>query len=108
MPSENRKNSNPYGNFRDTFGLFDPQTGLRYKDVISCHLRPMWLTSEIHDQKIITDEQGAAYILHCDPLVRKELGMEGDALVMISYQRRTTGNYAMARLYRTPDCNLKN
>jgi hypothetical protein len=78
--------------FRDTFGI-------DYADVI---------TSTLSVETILTDDfdrghirwKNKDYILHCDSTVRKTLGLFGEAKVIISFQERTTGFYALARLYR--------
>lgn len=78
--------------FRDTFGI-------QYEDILSASLDISTILSEDFDRGHIRFKN-KDYILHCDPTVRKTLGMYGEAKCIISYQERTTGYYALARLYR--------
>lgn len=78
--------------FRDTFGI-------NYTDVISASIDTAILLSEDFDRGHLRF-RNKDYILHCDPDVRRTLGLYGEAKVIISYQERTTGYYALARLYR--------
>lgn len=78
--------------FRDTFGI-------EYNDVLHASINVATILAEDYDRKHIRF-RNKDYILHCDPDVRKTLGMYGEAKVIISYQERTTGYYALARLYR--------
>lgn len=78
--------------FRDTFGI-------NYADIITASLDTRLILSDDFDRRHI-HYKGKDYILHCDPSVRKTLGLTGEALCLISYQERKTGFYALARLKR--------
>ena len=80
--------------FRDTFGI----TG--HNDIISASLDKRTLYSGDFDNRYI-NFKNKDYILHCDAAVKQTLGLYGSAECLISYQERTTGFYAMARLYRS-------
>lgn len=78
--------------FRDTFGI-------EYEDVLSASLSTEYILAEDFDRGHIR-WKNKDYILHCDPTVRKTLGLFGEAKCIVSFQERKTGYYALARLYR--------
>lgn len=78
--------------FRDTFGI-------NYPDIISASLDKITILAEDFDHGNIM-WKNKHYILHCDPAVRKTLGLCGEAVCMVSFQQRKNGFFALARLYR--------
>lgn len=80
--------------FRQTFGI----TG--HSDIIKASLDVRTLYDVDFDKRHI-NYKGRDYILHCDNHVRQTLKNEGSAYCIVSYQERTTGFYALARLHRT-------
>jgi hypothetical protein len=95
---EEKKTMENFIAFRPTFGIIDHETGKRYKDIILSFLHPHYITCQDFDNGFIW-HNGQQYRLHCDKRVRIELGMEGYCKVLISFQIRTTGAYAIARVY---------
>ena len=85
--------SNP---IRFSFSLKDKE-GKQYPDILTGFLLPQYLTSHDYDIGTLTNN-GQTFSLHCTHDVRKELGLYGYASCLISYQVRTNGCYAIARL----------
>lgn len=105
-------------NMRDTFGIIDPTTLDIYEDIIDYHLGTRLFTQASHKDKYIL-EKGIFYILHMDSKLRRRLhelsyptqlnlatlGMETQK-VIISFQHRTTGYIALARIYQENKSNI--
>lgn len=87
---------------RNTMGLYDPATGKRYEDIISAHLQLRTLSfDEWYLDRTVREsrDRQKLFLLLIDFALQKELTMKGSATVMISFQIRTTGCFAVARLY---------
>lgn len=85
---------------RDTFGIIDPETGKQYKDVLSAFIKlEVIASSKLQFNSTITDSRQNVYLLRMDSKTRKELKEAKVIQVIVSYQKRTDGNYAMARIY---------
>lgn len=86
---------------RDTFGVKDSDGNL-YPDIISYHLETLLVAKPFLVWTKIYDSKGREYKLHRDSRLRQELGkLHGKERlkVIVSFQQRTTGNFAFARLY---------
>lgn len=81
--------------FRQTFGV------IGHNDIIKAVLDVRTIY-DIDLNNRYLNFKGRDYILHCDNHVRQTLKNEGSAYCIVSYQERTTGLYAMARLHRSP------
>jgi len=79
--------------FRDTFSS-------KHEDVITAYLDALTILEEDYKRRFIK-HKNCDYILHCDNSVRNTLKLAGEAYCLVSFQKRKTGFYAMARLYRT-------
>lgn len=86
---------------RDTFGIIDPATGKQYDDIIFAFIhRDVISDSKLQFNSVLSDLKGETYSIQMDSKTRKKLKEEGLIEVIVSYQKRTTGNYAMVRIYR--------
>jgi len=99
-------------NMRDTFGIIDPFTLDIYKDILDYHLGTRLFTQVSCKDRYIL-EKGIFYILHMDSKLRRKLhelsyptqlslatlGIEAQK-VIISFQHRTKGFIALARIYQ--------
>ncbi len=88
---------------RNAMGLFYPGTKKRYEDIISAHLQLRTLHfEEWYFDKAIREsrDRQKLYTLLIDFNLQKELVKEGRAAVMVSFQVRTTGCFAVARLWK--------
>ena len=79
--------------FRDTFSS-------SHSDVISAVLDSRTIYEDDYKRRFIK-YKNCDYILQCDATVRQTVKLTGEAYCLISYQQRTTGFYAMARLHRS-------
>lgn len=80
--------------YRQTFGI----TG--HTDIVKASLDVRTIYDTDYSNRLL-NYKGKDYILHCDNHVRQTLKNEGSAYCLVSYQERTTGFYALARLYRS-------
>lgn len=95
-PSDSVKNP------RNTMGLYNKETGKRYEDIISAHLQLRTLSfDEWYLDRVVREsrDRQKLFMLLIDFALQKELIQKGSATVMISFQIRTTGCFAVARLY---------
>ena len=99
--------------FRETFGIVDPKTKQKYKDVLKSFLILRRITrQDLASSTVFPSPHSAnSYILHADAKVRRIINREGDCPCIVSFQTRRVGNksvqnIAFARLYeieRTKD-----
>jgi hypothetical protein len=80
--------------YRQTFGIAG------HSDVVKASLDVRTIYDIDYNNRLL-HYKGKDYILHCDNHVRQTLNNEGSAYCLVSYQERTTGFYAFARLYRS-------
>ena len=99
--------------FRETFGIIDPSTKQKYKDVLRSFLILRRITrQDLASSTVFPNPHSAnSYLLHADAKVRRIINREGDCPCIVSFQTRRVGNksvqnIAFARLYemeRTKD-----
>lgn len=86
---------------RDTFGIVDSKTGKLYSDILDYWIEVHFIT----DIKILPNSTinshipQAPFLLHCDNKLKRELREKVVAKVIVSFQKRTTGNFAFARKF---------
>lgn len=92
---------------RNTFGILDPSTGKKYEDIIGSHLQLRRLSLEewlevgyIAESK----DRQKLYKILLDFATQRELLQKNLIEVLVSFQVRTDGCYAVARLF---DVNKK-
>ena len=92
--------------FRETFGIIDPSTKQKYKDVLRSFLILRRITrQDLASSTVFPNPHSAnSYILHADAKVRRIINREGDCPCIVSFQTRRVGNksvqnIAFARLY---------
>ena len=86
---------------RDTFGIVDPATGKQYADIIKAFLELRTFCKECLSYGHITSQTGTEYKLFMDSALRRKLhclAMEDRISVVVSFQQRTNGLFAMARI----------
>lgn len=93
--------SNPirpeYG-FRETFGIIDPLTKEVYKDIKSSFLLTRVITIEdLYNSSI--KEASQDFLLHVDDKLWFRILRNKQENCIVSYQIRTNGNFALARLF---------
>lgn len=89
---------------RDTFGIKDPKTGKKYKDISVSFLQLRKLSLRDFETGILFEnptsiDSDRVFILHCDSVLRKKLQEEKEVPCMISFQRRIDGDFAIARIF---------
>ena len=99
--------------FRETFGIIDPSTKQKYKDVLRSFLILRRITRQDLASTFVYPNPHSAnsYQLHADSKVRRIINQKGDCPCIVSFQTRRVGNkniqnIAFARLYeieRTKD-----
>ena len=99
--------------FRETFGIVDPKTKQKYKDVLKSFLILRRITRQDLASTFVYPNPHSAnsYQLHADSKVRRIINQKGDCPCIVSFQTRRVGNksvqnIAFARLYeieRTKD-----
>ena len=99
--------------FRETFGITDPKTKQKYKDVLRSFLILRRITrQDLASSTVFPNPHSAnSYTLHADAKVRRIINRDGDCPCIVSFQTRRVGNrsvqnIAFARLYeieRTKD-----
>ena len=85
---------------RETFGVVDGKTGKLYPDLLSYALEKGIVTDSILQPNSVMYRKGICYTTHIDSKLKRVLKEQGLASVIISFQKRTTGNIALARLYK--------
>lgn len=83
---------------RDTFGDKDKQ-GNRYPDVKTIEYYPCYVSLKTLETGLIS-YKSETYIIHADSKTRNRIRLE-DTYCMISFQRRTNGLFAFARLFNS-------
>lgn len=87
---------------RNTFGLYDPSTKQKYADILGSHLqlRRLLLEEWLENGYILEHkDRHKRYKILLDFATQRQLLRDGIIDVLISFQRRTTGNYAVCRLW---------
>ena len=87
---------------RNTMGLYIPGTKEKYPDIVSAHLQLRTLSfDEWYLNRTIREsrDRQKLFMLLIDFNLQRELTQKGSATVMVSFQIRTTGCFAVARLY---------
>jgi hypothetical protein len=88
---------------RDTFGIIDAD-GKRYKDIKRAYLHARIVTLEEVLSSSITKSPSAKdqieYKIQLDSKCYREIKSNGLAKCLISFQQRTTGNFALIRLFK--------
>lgn len=95
---------------RNTFGLIDPLTKKRYEDILSAHLQLLYLSFETWNEcgsLAESRDRNKDYAILIDHATLKELIQKGTIPCIVSFQRRTTGNYAVVRLFKTSATSQK-
>ena len=92
--------------FRETFGIIDPKTKQKYKDVLRSFLILRRITrQDLASSTVFPNPHSAnSYTLHADAKVRRIINRDGDCPCIVSFQTRRVGNksvqnIAFARLY---------
>lgn len=86
-------------NFRETFGILDPNTSKMYEDIIGASLQNRMMRID-HLEKGYLILGSSQYLIHVDKETLREILYSNEAYCVVSFQRRTTGNYAMVRKYK--------
>jgi hypothetical protein len=92
---------------RNTFGILDPQTKQRYTDIISSHLQLRRLSFDdwfIVGRIAESRDRNKEYKLLIDHNLKKKLCQDLIVDVLVSFQVRNDGYYAVARIF---DVNKK-
>ena len=102
---------------RQTFGIIDPSTKQKYKDILNSFLIAKRVTVEDLRNKYIiptskNKENEIFYTLHADSKVRRIIRKEGECPCIISFQTRRVGNQAVqniafARVFEEARINRK-
>ena len=92
--------------FRETFGIIDPSTKQKYKDILRSFLILRRITRQDLASTFVYPNPHSAnsYQLHADSKVRRIINQKGDCPCIVSFQTRRVGNksvqnIAFARLY---------
>lgn len=101
-------NSNPHShrrfpaNFRETFGITN-KNGTKYKDIISSFLFLSYVSALELKKGFLRNplnRNDNPYVMHTDYKTFMTINRnEQDTKCIISFQKRTTGNFAMVRLF---------
>jgi len=87
-------------NFRETFGILK-RNGEKYKDIIGAFMVARIVSvNDLHSGFLRPSPNEPIYAIHTDWETFKEIMDNNEAQCVISFQRRTTGNFAMTRLYK--------
>lgn len=87
---------------RNTFGIIDKETGQKYPDILVSHLELRSISfAEWFLDKYIAEsaDRKKSYRLLLDHKTAKELVQHGSIDAIVSFQLRTDGGYAVARLF---------
>lgn len=94
-------------NFRETFGILK-RNGEKYKDIIGAYISQRIVNiNDLHAGFLRPVKNEAIYTIHTDSETFHKINEENEALCVISFQRRTYGNFAMVRLYKPELASLK-
>lgn len=93
-------------NLRETFGVIDKATGQKYPDILSCFLQEAYFTyAHLYADWLLPKNGNLYYSLQMDSKLKQKLktlrGGE-EQKVIVSFQRRTTGAIALARIFAAP------
>lgn len=93
--------SNSNSKIRETFGIIDPLTKQKYKDIKRSFLELRRITKEdlLNREILEPSTRKAPYLLHTDLKVNRIIFNEGYCDCIVSYQERTTGRIALARIF---------
>lgn len=94
---------------RDTFGIKEQKTGKPYHDILTAFLQLRYITDKDLDNGFIFENPAKEevtntndlFFLHCDGKLRRLLQQKQEVQCIISFQIRTTGNFAIARIFTT-------
>jgi len=92
---------------RQTFGIVDQKTKKLFSDILDYSL----VTAFYSDVKLlknschVDERDGTVYLIHIDSRLRNELINKGLTKVIVSLQKRTTGNFAEARIFKEKEQN---
>lgn len=98
-------NSNNSTKLRETFGIIDGKTGKIYPDILNYHLEIMYITdikllpNSVISTKAINGTE-VFYPIQIDSKLKRLLKDKGIAKVIVSFQIRTNGKIALARIYQ--------
>lgn len=91
--------------FRETFGIVDPKTKQKYKDVLKSFLilrRNNW--QDLASSTVFPNPHSAnSYQLHADAKVRRIINREGDCPCIVSFQTRRVGKIKLFRILHLQD-----
>jgi len=93
---------------RETFGIIDPSTKKPYKDILKSFLLQLRITKENRLCKYVYLTENDPYLLHCDTKTKKIIKEKGFCDCIVSFQVRTTGRIALARVFTTKAKTLNN
>lgn len=100
-PQNTPQNTPLVRGFRDTFGIANSRTGKLYSDILDYLL----VTTHFSDIKLLPSStyctSDTEYLIHMDSKLKRALKLSGIVKVICSLQKRTTGNYCIARIYHT-------
>ena len=86
---------------RETFGIIDPLTKKEYPDILKSFLLQLRITKENRLCKYIYLTENDPFLLHCDTKTKKIIKEKGFCDCIVSFQVRTTGKIALARVFTT-------
>lgn len=91
------------------FGIINPKTGKMKREIIHCFLHSCYLTIDNLTSGIITspNEKEEPYFLSMDKRLMTLLARDKRVPALISFQKRTDGNFAVARLFETNRIKIK-
>lgn len=79
------------------------RNGIIYPDIIKAFLDSIIITVSDFDKGFIYPSDNLPYRLFCSKEVKQAIGIDGYCLCKVSFQRRTTGLFAVAVKKRTPE-----
>lgn len=95
-------NSTNSTKLRETFGIIDGKTGKTYPDILNYHLEVMMITDiKLLQNSVLTNSMDKqTYPIQIDSKLKRLLRDKGIAKVIVSFQIRTNGKLALARIYQ--------
>lgn len=91
---------------RETFGIIDGKTGKIYPDILNYRLEIQTITDiKLLPNSILTAFDGESYPIQIDSKLKRLLKEKGIAKVIVSFQIRTNGRIALARIYQNTKQN---
>jgi len=84
---------------RETFGVVNPLTSKQYTDIILASIEARLITEIKLLPNSVLFYRDEAYLIHCDSKLKRKLREEGLVRVIVSFQKRTYGNYAECRIF---------